>query len=88
MAGGGGWEYKKAGEEGHCILNCDIKYAVKAWPLAPVHSFSSPEPIASFSRRRLGTRHEGLWRHTIPEVLDSRTSGLHVWVIRFILNTV
>ena len=27
-------------------------------------TFSSPEPIASFSRRRLGTRHEGLWRHT------------------------
>ena len=42
----------------------------------------------SFSRRRLGTRHEGLWRHTIPEVLDSSTSGLHVWVIRSILNTV
>ena len=53
-----------------------------------VNPFSSPEPIVSFSRRRLGTRHEGLWRHTIPEVLDSRTSGLHVWVIRFILNTV
>ena len=35
----------------------------------------------SFSRRRLSTRHEGLWRHTIPEVLYSRTSGLHVLVI-------
>ena len=56
--------------------------------LSYILSFSSPEPIASFSRRRLGTRHEGLWRHTIPEVLDSSTSGIHVWVIKFILNTV
>ena len=49
-------------------------------------TFSSPVPIVSFSRRRLGTRHEGLWRHTIPEVLDSRTSGIHVRVIMFILS--
>ena len=45
--------------------------------------YSSPEPIASFSRRRLGTLHEGLWRHD-----DSRTSGLHVLVIKSIQNTV
>ena len=31
-------------------------------------SFSSSGPIVSFSRRRLGTRHEGLWRHTKFEV--------------------
>ena len=50
--------------------------------------FSSPEPIVSFSRRRLGTRREGLWRQTIPEVLDSMTSGLHVLAIKSIQNTV
>ena len=40
-------------------------------------------PIALFSslsRRGLGTRIEGLWRHRIQSkcVLDSRTSGVHV----------
>ena len=37
-------------------------------------------PIALFtslSRRGLGTRNEGLWRHF--QVLDSGTSGHHVW---------
>ena len=66
---------------------CKVLYR---WPkkivVTRLFPFSSPEPIASFSRRRLGTRHEGLWRHTFPEVLDSRTSGLHVRVIRFILS--
>ena len=35
-----------------------------------IDTFSSPEPIASFSRRRLGTRHEGLWRHTKFDFFD------------------
>ena len=35
-----------------------------------VKAFSSPVPIVSFSRRRLGTRHEGLWRHTKFEFFD------------------
>ena len=40
--------------------------------------FSSPEPPGPLSRWRLGTRTKWLWGHRITEVLDSRTSGIHV----------
>ena len=41
-------------------------------------AFSSPEPLGPLSRWRLGTRTKWLWGHRIAEVLDSRTSGIHV----------
>ena len=42
------------------------KYIIQRTP----SEFSSPEPLGPLSRRRLGTRTKGLWRHRMPEVLE------------------
>ena len=53
-----------------------------------VDAFSSLELPGPLSCWRLGTRTKWLWGHRITEVLDSRTSGIHVLSREMSLNSV